>query len=56
MMGQCYSCDIFRYCKGGCISMRNELQKKSSDLYEEYCAAKKLLINYIKKGVDLALL
>jgi len=55
MMSPCRNCDIFEYCKGGCISTRYEMQKKSPELHEEYCEAKKLLINHIKKAVESAL-
>lgn len=51
----CHDCDIYKYCKGGCIPTRYEMLKKSNELYNEYCEAKKMLINYIKRGVDIAL-
>lgn len=54
-MGRCSDCEIYNYCKGGCLPTHNEMLKKSKDLYEDYCEAKKLLINHIKRGVDLAL-
>lgn len=54
-MGRCSGCKIYDYCKGGCLPTHNEMLKKSNNLYEEYCDAKKLLINHIKRGVDLAL-
>lgn len=54
-MGRCKDCDIYEFCKGGCLPTHNEMFKKSEDLYDEYCEAKKLLINYIKRGVNLAL-
>jgi len=54
-MGRCSGCEIYDYCKGGCLPTHNEMLKKSNILYEEYCDAKKLLINHIKRGVDLAL-
>lgn len=54
-MENCTECDIFDFCKGGCIPTRYEMKKKSTKLYKEYCDAKKLLINHIKKGVDFAL-
>ena len=54
-MGRCKDCDIYEYCKGGCLPTHNEMFKKSKDLYDEYCEAKKMLINHIKRGVELAL-
>ncbi len=54
-MGRCKDCDIYEYCKGGCLPTHNEMFKKSKDLYDEYCESKKMLINHIKRGVDLAL-
>lgn len=54
-MDKCHKCDIYDYCKGGCIPTRYEMLKKSKNLHEEYCEAKKKLIKYIKRGVDLAL-
>lgn len=54
-MGKCSDCEIYDYCKGGCLPTHNEMFKKSDALYKEYCEAKKLLINHIKRGVDLAL-
>lgn len=54
-MGRCLDCEIYEYCKGGCLPTHNEMRKKSQELYEEYCDAKKLLIRHIKRGVDLAL-
>lgn len=54
-MGRCSDCEIYDFCKGGCLPTHNEMLKKSEDLYKEYCEAKKLLINHIKRGVDLAL-
>lgn len=54
-MDECTDCDIYEFCKGGCLPTHNEMRKKSNELYNEYCEAKKLLINYIKRGVDLAL-
>ena len=54
-MGRCSDCEIYDFCKGGCMPTHNEMLKKSEDLYKEYCEAKKLLINHIKRGVDLAL-
>lgn len=55
VMGRCSDCEIYDYCKGGCLPTHNEMFKKSNALYEDYCDAKKLLINHIKRGVDLAL-
>lgn len=54
-MVKCRECDTYEFCKGGCLPTHNEMLKKSSDLFDEYCEAKKLLINHIKRGVDLAL-
>ncbi len=54
-MGECSDCEIYDYCKGGCLPTHHEMFNKSKDLYEDYCEAKKLLINHIKRGVDLAL-
>mgnify|MGYP002870195363 FL=1 len=55
LMKGCYDCDVFSFCKGGCIPTRHEMAKKSSALFDEYCEAKRLLINHIKRGVDFAL-
>ncbi len=54
-MDRCTDCEIYEFCKGGCLPTHNEMLKKSKNLYEEYCEAKKLLINHIKRSVDLAL-
>ena len=54
-MGKCRDCEIFEYCKGGCLPTHNEMLKKSEALFKEYCEAKKMLIRHIKRGVDLAL-
>lgn len=55
VMNWCDSCEIFDYCKGGCLPTRNEMKRKSDVLFREYCEAKKQLINYIKRCVDSAL-
>ena len=55
LMRDCKNCDIYEYCKGGCITTRYEMHRKSDKLFKEYCEAKKVLIGHIKKGVDLAL-
>lgn len=55
MMGRCKDCEIVDYCNGGCIPTHNEMRKKSNELFDEYCEAKRLLINYIKRCVDIAL-
>lgn len=52
---QCKGCDIYKYCVGGCIPYRKELQEKSADLFEDYCKGKHTLITYIKESVDRAL-
>lgn len=54
-MNQCKGCEIYDYCNGGCLPTHNEMRKKSEKLYREYCEAKKKLIRYIKRCVDLAL-
>lgn len=54
-MEDCKTCDVFNFCKGGCIPTRHEIKKKSEDFYKEYCDAKRMLIKHIKRGVDLAL-
>lgn len=55
IMNECLSCDIYKYCAGGCIEKRQQMITKSHDLSREYCQAKKELISYIKRGVDHAL-
>ena len=54
-MNRCKDCEIYDYCNGGCIPTHNEMRKKSDELFKEYCEAKKTLIRYIKRCVDLAL-
>lgn len=54
-MKRCERCEIYEFCYGGCIPTHNEMLRKSEILFEEYCEAKKKLINYVKRGVDLAL-
>lgn len=54
-ISKCSKCDIYKYCSGGCIPYRAELQSKSEDLFQEYCKGKHVLINYIKESVDRAL-
>lgn len=51
----CEGCDILKYCNGGCIPYRSELQGKSQELFNDYCKGKHILINYIKESVDRAL-
>ena len=53
--GNCKSCDIFKFCHGGCIPQRFEMKRTSELLFKEYCAGKHKLISYIKEGVDYAL-
>lgn len=55
MVSKCQKCDIYKYCNGGCLPYRAEMQRCSNDLFEDYCKAKHILINYIKEGVSLAL-
>ena len=54
-MDVCKKCDIYMFCKGGCLPMRNALKQKSSLLSEDYCKGKHILFNHIKKGFDHAL-
>lgn len=51
----CKTCDIFNFCHGGCVPQRFEMKRISKSLFNEYCAGKHKLINYIKEGVDCAL-
>ena len=53
-MKYCEGCEIENYCHGGCLPTHNEMRKKSIEVYEEYCEAKKFLIKYIKRCVDIA--
>lgn len=55
IMDSCRTCDIYSLCKGGCLPMRNSLQQKSILLSKDYCEGKHILIEHIKKGLDLAL-
>lgn len=55
MILECKKCDIYQYCCGGCIGRRAEIKNKSIKNFKEYCEAKKILIKYIKNGVDNAL-
>lgn len=55
LMDVCKKCDIYMFCKGGCLPMRNALKQKSSLLSEDYCKGKHILFNHIKKGFDHAL-
>lgn len=52
---QCRKCDIYKYCNGGCLPTRVDMKNKSEKLFDEYCKAKHILINYIREGVKLAL-
>ena len=54
-MESCKNCDVFDYCKGGCLATHYDMKTKSNELFEAYCDGKKKLINYIKEGVNLAL-
>lgn len=55
IMDECLSCEIYKYCSGGCVEKRQQMMTKSHELSREYCQAKKDLIYYIKRGVDHAL-
>lgn len=55
MRDNCSSCDIQKYCHGGCIANRYSLLMRSNKLFADYCEAKHLLIDHIQRGVDLAL-
>ena len=55
MLTGCRECDIYGMCHGGCLPMRDIIQKKSHRLFEEYCKAKHMLFDYIKKAADYAL-
>lgn len=55
IMGICSDCEIYDFCKGGCIQIHYDMLKKSDKLAKEFCEAKKLLINHIKRAIDLAL-
>lgn len=55
MISKCRKCDIYEYCNGGCLPYRAEMQRCSNELFDDYCKAKHIVINYIKEGVSLAL-
>lgn len=55
MLIKCSQCDINKYCHGGCLPQRHSLLKTSEKLFDEYCAAKHILINHIQKAVSYAL-
>lgn len=54
-MSRCAGCEAYSWCKGGCLPTHYEMRRKSEALFSEYCEAKKILIQYIKRGVDIAL-
>lgn len=55
MLTECRKCDIFELCHGGCLPMRDIIKGKSAKLFDEYCAAKHILFNYMKRATDHAL-
>lgn len=55
MMNDCNRCDIFGLCKGGCLPMRSIIKAQSSKLFVDYCSAKHLLFDHIRKAVQHAL-
>nr|WP_314390385.1 radical SAM protein [uncultured Campylobacter sp.] len=55
VLSQCKKCDIWKYCYGGCIAVRQEFKLKSKAIFDEHCEAKRFLINHIKKPVFNAL-
>ena len=54
-MEKCKTCDILNLCKGGCLPMREIIKKKSDRVYGDYCQAKHILFDYIKKAAERAL-
>lgn len=52
---KCLKCDIYQYCKGGCLPNRYSMKHKSDELFNNYCQAKHILIKHIKEGVEYAL-
>ena len=54
-MEECTRCEIQKFCHGGCISRRASLRTRSASLAADYCEGKRILIEYIKRGVSLAL-
>lgn len=55
MMANCRQCNIFDLCKGGCLPMRKIIKTKSTRLFDDYCSAKHLLFDHIRKAVQHAL-
>lgn len=51
----CSTCGIQKFCYGGCIASRASLSARSERLAANHCQAKHMLINYIQRGVSLAL-
>ena len=52
---KCAACDIFNFCRGGCVPQRFAMRRASERLFKEYCAGKHKLINYIMKDEILSL-
>ncbi len=52
----CQTCEINHLCKGGCLPMRDVLSHRSSSLGEEYCQARKYLIQTVGKAHRYAML
>ena len=55
ILSKCKQCNIFEYCCGGCIAIRQEFKLKSKAIFNEHCEAKRFLINHIKKPIFDAL-
>lgn len=51
----CATCEIQKFCHGGCISKRSSLRVRSEQLATDYCRGKRILIEHIQRGVSLAL-
>jgi uncharacterized protein len=45
LMDECYSCDIYEFCTGGCLSQRYNF-RNNKKLAQEYCESRKMLYSY----------
>lgn len=51
----CATCEVQKFCYGGCIAKRADLIACSERLATDYCRGKHMLIKHIQRGVSLAL-
>lgn len=53
LLNTCHKCSIWQECNGGCLAVRQQFEKNNLHLAQDYCDAKKALINYIRKAIKM---